>query len=355
MKGTRHHLMQGLSFRDPGFANGYEQGLKLEIQKKVDDVDVTLPVFQIIYKEDNANEDGNRNLRDVVEVKIGNYKDHDNASRMIYFSHYLQQKVFPFLSYTSLSHLQGYYNIELHDSYTYLEGCHDKYKNCLVWSKDKDDDGPILLPDIYHLANYGNRLEQCIDKRAWESKERDKIGFWGTTTGNRDPLHNERINRCFWFEEHDPSHEVSDCFITRIAQMTLRQILDAHPRFASIYAKPVTIEEQFAYKILLDIPGNTCSWDRIPMILRSNSLLFRFPCADVCSYHHLLKEYIHYVPVTQDDVLEKRKYYIEHPEETKSIIRNANAFAREFCTGDAAQRYMIGLFTGIAENQKKGK
>lgn len=343
MEGTRMHDEKCIMYK-----RGYEEGTKLRVCQNLKDLNQDLPFF---YIESKATiKDGSPSK--VLNIKIGNYARHDNASRMLYFANYIQQKVFPSIrgEVIEMKKLDGYYNIELHDSYSYLTGDHDRYTNCLVWSKKNGDQRPILIPDIYHLANYGNKLEEQKDKLSWDEKM-DKMGFWGTTTGDRDPRLNDRINKCFWFHRVDPDHQLSDCYITRIAQMTHRQILDVYPDFHLIFRRYASFEEQCKYKFLIDIPGNTCSWDRVPVILSSNSLLFRFPCTDVCSYYHLMKEYVHYVPVTEKTVLEKRAYYLRHPEEARQIIENAQALARDLCNGRAAQRYMKGLFRGIADTK----
>jgi len=312
------------------------------IYHELSQLERTLPIFQIDTK--------------LSKVRMGNYEKHDNAPRMVYLSRYIEQKVLPFVDKQLMPYLEGYYNVELHDSYSYLDTDHKKYANCLVWSKKKNDDHPILMPDIYHLFNFGDRLINHKDISSWEggkNDKNDKIGFWGSTTGNRNPEKNDRINKCIWFHRQDSKHEISDCFITRIAQMTYPEILAARPQFPDIYTKPVTFEDQFRYKFLLDIPGNTCSWDRIPIVMNSNSLLFRFPCDDVCAFHSLFEENEHFVPVTEEDVFEKREYYLANPEKALAIITNAQAFSREFFNGDAAQRYMVGLFTGAAERRKE--
>lgn len=338
MEGTRAHDERCMMYQ-----TGYREGSRMRVYKDVKEINLDLPFFRI-----ESTPDENKKFN----IKIGNYAHHDNASRMLYFARYIDQKVLPYMSSEEMSKLDGYYNIELHDSYSYLKGDHEKYKNCLVWSKKKGDHEPILLPDIYHLANYGNKLEEQKDTLRWDEKM-DKVGFWGTTTGDRDPRLNERINKCFWFHRVDPRHEVSDCYITRVAQMSNQQIVDAFSDFHLVFQKYASFEEQCRYKILIDIPGNTCSWDRVPVILSSNSLLFRFPCTDVCSYYHLMKEYVHYVPVTEKTVLERRMYYLQHPEEAQIIIKNAQSLAKDLCNGRSAQRYMKGLFRGISGVKEK--
>jgi len=334
-----------------------KEGKKLNIYNDLDDINLNIPFFQI---EDSI-------------IKIGGYKHHDNAPRMLYWANYLQKKILPNLE--NGVNINGYYNIELHDSYTHLDhivqerngiktssydenkkiSTLDEYKNCLVWSKHKDDEHVVLLPDIYQLSNYGNKFSSSIykDPYNWDNKK-DKIGFWGTTTGNQDPLKNRRIQTCLWFLERDPTHLFSECFITNIAQIKKNVLLDNISKFPLIYHKPVDFFHQYNYKFLLDIPGNTCSWDRLPLIMNSKSLFFKMSCDDMCFYYPLLKEKTHYIDVSlkNDDILKKREFYLNNPKKSEDIIQNASLFAQNYLHQDSAQQYIISLFTEAYYHKK---
>ncbi len=322
-----------------------KEAKKLYIYENLRDcpLDSHLPLFQICGSN----------------IKVGCFKKHDNAPRMMFWANYLKNYVLPVQKSGSLD---GFYNIELHDSYTHLKDVMkartsgfgnansyhlNKYKNCLVWSKDRNDEDVVLLPDIYHIANFGNRLQMHKDSYLWDQKC-DKIGFWGTTTGNTDPLMNDRIQTCEWFYKQDPRHLISDCYITKIAQMKPHDILEQCPLFPHIFKEPVSIPYQYKYKFLLDIPGNTCSWDRVPLIMNSNSLLFKMPCQDMCFYYPLLKENEHFVQVDKNDVLKKREYYLNNPKEAQFIISNARSFSQTVFTSETARLYINELFREAA-------
>lgn len=315
---------------------GRNEGKHLVIQNNLDDIKFNIPFFQI----------------DGKNIRVGGYKDHDNAPRMIFWASYLQKRVLPFLE--KGTNINGYYNIELHDSYSYLNCSKEDYKNVLVWSKEKENKDVVLIPDLYQLANYNNQFLNPLQKDdvLWSDKN-NKIGFWGTTTGDIDPLKNKRIQSCLWFFKKDPLHCISDCFITNIAQMKKETILTHVPEFCHIYHLPVDFKYQYRYKFLLDIPGNTCSWDRVPLIMNSNSLFFKSDCKDMCFYYPLLKNKENYVDVEfeNDDILKKREYYKNNTNESLEIIKNANQFAKSFLHENAAQQYLISLFTEASFNK----
>lgn len=333
---------------DQVIALAHNEARKLKIIDRLEDVNTNIPFFQI---------KGNK-------ICIGGYKNHDNANRMIFWAQYLQKFIMPFQRSNSLN---GYFNIELHDSYSHTDkvlACRElrkqkkegeeeddisSYKSCLVWSKHKEDDHVVLLPDLYHLVNFNHRLSNNIDTLSWNEKN-DKIGFWGTTTGLMNPTLNERIKACIWFDAMDSEHLKSDCYITNIAQMTKESIYNSIPSFPRIYKAPVQIPYQYQYKFLLDIPGNTCSWDRIPLAMNSHSLLFKTPCADMCFYYPLLKNKEHYVDVTvhDGDVFKQRLYYLNNPKEASFITNNANRFSQNVFTSEMAHLYTNEMFKHVA-------
>ena len=268
-----------------------------------------------------------------------NFATHDNASRMSFFSQVMEQWVLPNVkNYNKSSPL--YFNIELHDTYSYLthftEGM---YKNCLTWSKRKCDVDVVVMPDCYHLTNYGGKLANKDSKTF--SQKQNKIGFWGTTTGNKDPLKNERINMCLWAMDH---RDKTDIFITHVAQIPLTELLMKVPEFPKLYQPYKQLDEMCNYKFLLDIPGNTCSWDRVPYILNTNSLLFKYPCQDMCFYYPLLQEGTHYVGVDKSDMFNKANFYYNNPKEAELITSNANTFVKQYLNPTCAISYMKWLF-----------
>jgi hypothetical protein len=278
-----------------------------------------------------------------LEATGHNHKGHDNEGRMQFMTKYLNAYVLPNIS----KHIDpsGFYSIELHDSYSYLTNskCYD---NCLTFSRSIKDNQGILMPDMYHLCNYGGILS-LKDPFPWLNKK-DKIGFFGTTTGDREPLKNERIKACLWGLDN---RDISDIYITNIAQMKKESIYAAIPNASMIMHPHVPEVDQYRYKFLLNIRGNTCCWNRLPMILNSKSVCFNMPCDDISFYYPLLIPKTHYVPVTYDNLSTMTHYYKNNPQEAQSIASNANHFVDQYLRGNQALVYMVHLFEGMAEQK----
>jgi hypothetical protein len=105
--------------------------------KRKEEVNASLPYFEI-YK-DNYNR---------YDIRAYNYEKEDNAPRMPYIQNYLKNSILP--NVDKQIDVSGFYNIELHDSYTYRNNGLD-YSNVLTFAKFKQDKGPVLIPDIYQM------------------------------------------------------------------------------------------------------------------------------------------------------------------------------------------------------------
>jgi hypothetical protein len=274
-------------------------------------------------------------------VKLDNYLKHDNADRLPYFSAVLNNNILPNLttsmatSSMATSSTSIRYSIELHDSNSYLDNDLD-YSGVMVWARKTTDAKTVLIPDIYQYNNY---LAKDSNKDTNVNKI-NKIGFYGTTTGSRNPKTNTRINTCIWAIDK----KYIDCYITNVAQMSITDIIYNIKEWQQINHPRVEMSDLFKYKYLLDIPGNTYSWDRVPIILQSNSLLFKMPCTDQGWYYPLLHPGEHYVDVDISSMESKYMYYENNPKEAAFIIQNANRFVNSYLKPIHAYTYMVSLF-----------
>lgn len=272
-------------------------------------------------------------------VTMHNYEQHDNAPRMPFLCHYLQTRVFPNLQ----NNASGCYPVQLHDSYTHI-GADEQ--NILVFAKDKAHTKPVLLPDPYMIGNYGGRLH-VQDPLSWQDKV-DKVAFYGVTTGAMDPHTNQRLQTCSWSINHA---DACDFKITGVVQMREKIVKDAYPNLDAFRSSPLRQDEQYRYKYLLSIDGNTASYDRPAWIMNSHSLLMKYTSKDMLWYYPLMQDGTHFVEVrSPDDILSKRSYFNSNPGHAMFIIQNANNFVRSFLTPTATLLYSTYLFETAAGN-----
>jgi hypothetical protein len=301
-------------------------------KRSVEDIDKRLPYFNISKANDK------------YKIEMFNYGNHDNAPRMPYVMNYLGTRVLPFVK----GDLTGFYNIQLHDTYTYLNDGLD-YKDVLCFGKLKGDKGPVQIPDCYMLGDWGGKYRGWFDGSVKDSMEwsdkMNKIVFAGTTTGSRDPKINERIQTCVWARDKAEC----DFYITSIAQIEPRHILQEVPEFKYIYRPPIPMSEQMKYRYQLVIDGNTTRWN--PDVYFTKTLAFHWPSKDMLWYSPLLKDGFEYVGVDKDTLMNNYNYYQSNPREANVMIANANKMAWSVFKEEVCQKYMIALFENIANNK----
>jgi len=274
---------------------------------------------------------------------------HANEARMPFLEAYLTQRVLPYLD--PAVDARGVYAVELHDSYSYLAAEAGRYRNCLVFSKHREHRQVVLMPDIFQMSKYGGVLG-LKDAVPWESKS-DKVAFFGTTTGDTDPRRNTRVQACLWALPHRDT--ACDFYLTHVAQMSVAQLAagleGGTATLARLMHPRVPEAHHHRYKFLLNLPGNTCAWNRLPMILNARSLCFHYtPCMDMCWYYPLLHARTHYVPCADlEAVLTQRRYYLANPREAGAMADRANAFVQQFLAGHQDVLYMVHLWEAMAE------
>lgn len=306
--------------------------------KRLDDINMLLPYFEI-FKNDMGKYD----------IKGYNYEKHDNAPRMALWEHYMRAKILGHIRAANTD-IKGFYNIELHDSYTYLDN-NKNYTDCFTFSKFKDSKGrggPVLIPDPYAMMAWGGELNSIHDTQPWSTKK-NKACFYGTTTGNRDPSKNERINTCIWSLKH---RDLLDFKITKIAQMPesmFREYVDGvgGGGGVGIYSPALkSLEEQMQYKYHLVMDGNTCRFDIWNYL--TNSVTLKYTSKDVLWYYPLLLHDTHYVEVDQTNMLRCMNM---SDAQANYIISNARNLMSKIASPINHELYLISLFEQIAWNR----
>ncbi|MEG3693586.1 glycosyl transferase family 90 [Vibrio coralliirubri] len=118
---------------------------------------------------------------------------------------------------------------------------------------------------------------------------------------------------------------------------------------------PMTIDEQIKYKFILAIEGNDVATN-LKWAMSSNSLVIMSkPKYETWFMEGRLQKGVHYVEVKDDysDLIEKMEYYIAHPEEAESIIKNAHIWVDQF--RDKKRERLISLLVAKKYFEKSGQ
>jgi hypothetical protein len=302
-----------------------------------DEVKKNIPYFEVFRNSANGK----------LDMRSFAYRGHDNEPRMTLYDAYFRQCIFPNVESEAIADMVGFYNIELHDGYNYLDNGKD-YNGVLTFSKNKEDHLPVLIPDPYMVCNWGGSLQNIRDSVSFENKL-NKVVFCGTTTGARDPTKNLRLQACRWALDNS---ELCEFKITKVAQMSELDCLRVYgdswkdmylPRFMSQ-------NEQMSYKFHMIIDGNVSRFDIWPF--KTNSLILKLASRDMLWYYPLIKNGYDYVELGDlNDLGDLCETYTNNPVAAKMITNNANKTASELFTPFAHTLYTVSLFHTMADNK----
>lgn len=299
---------------------------------RIDELNPSIPYFEI-YKNNMGR----------LDVRGFNYEHHDNAPRMALWEFFLKNNILPNISRSPEFDIKGFYNLELHDSYTYLDNGKN-YDGVLTFSKFKTDDGPVLIPDPYAMQNWGGMVNGINDNAAWSSKI-NKVCFYGTTTGKRDPTKNDRINMCLWSLAKP---DLYDFKITKIAQMSPESVYTyLGSRFDNVISKPISPMEQMKYKYHLVMDGNTCRFDIWHYI--TNTVTFKHQSPEMLWYYPILLDGCHFIEVNKDNMEAKMQMT---PQNAEFIINNAKFLMNKILKPVTHMFYLSSVFEHMAHNGK---
>lgn len=230
---------------------------------------------------------------------------------------------------------EGHYLLSLHDA-----APHKYSVPVLAFASDKDllvNNDVILIPDPFALKGYKelfNVMNTGALKYTWDAKI-PKIFFRGSAYGagpeNNDINGFARLR----FMNMAANLEFADVgFTSYTAQLNTQfkaRVAKLHP------LKPAVSEtDSQAYKYLIDVDGNTCSFSRMAWILYSNSVLLKPESTQVQWYYARLKPYIHYLPINADfsNLRAQFNWAQAHQQMAEEIANNGHNLARDIFTQD---------------------
>ena len=231
--------------------------------------------------------------------------------------------------------LDGIYCIGMDDA------CHQQ-KGLLVFSKTAEERN-VLIPDLYATHNYNGKLNINDDI----NNKKNEMIFVGSSTGNYNPLFNNRLNIC---NDALKYPDTIKCYISNVCQISKEKIKNIFPLYEKFLSNNLSIEEQLNYKYIISIDGNTSAWDRVPWILNSKSILVKHKSNELCWYYYLLKKNVHYLGF---ETVEDLKNILDENKNYDYIIKNANDFVKEYLTFDIHLKYMEQVLFHIKNNRDK--
>ncbi len=252
-----------------------------------------------------------------------------------YFEHLAAERRLPNVSFL----------LSVHDSFNY--GCQTGDFPIFTFAKRKSDCA-VLLPDFEAWVFNDDMLAQyenyCL-QHPWEAKR--EIMFWrGSSTGTHFTLENYKsLSRIKLVMLGEKASSWLD-----VGLVTLCQGAEKIPELRS-YVKPFeNIKNHFAYKYLIDVDGNSCTYSRCRWILLSNSVLVKPESQNVQWYYKALKPYEHYIPVRGDwsDLEEKYRWLKANDKEAQHVAFASQQLGKSLFSATAIGDYIEQLLREYA-------
>jgi len=228
-------------------------------------------------------------------------------------------------------------DISLHDYVGPQMNTSEWPHSILSFSKLTSDTHNLLIPDLYAMQDYKGALER---KDTVPMKDKaNKLLFIGVSSGKATLEENRRVALCRQAKGKD------------WIEAYLSGIVNFSPRAATYLQKflhaPMTQEEQYGYRHIMVIDGNTACWDRLPWVLASQCVCWKEESTHECWYYEFLKPWVHYVPFTRETLEDTWRIVKNDLALQERVVRAANAFVEDFLRRDRHVLYMQTLMSQI--------
>ncbi len=225
-----------------------------------------------------------------------------------------------------------------------------------VYAKSAAASSLVLMPDFKALTGYPSlrhEIEEGSRKWPWESKTAKAFWRGATTGGWLTALTWDQIARVKLAIIGSACPDKIDARITGVVQCDPE--IPALIKKQGLLGKHISQGDHLKYKYLVDVDGNSCSFERYFWVLLSNCVVLKQITPNVQWYYSALKPYEHFIPVKQDlsDLMEQIQWAQTHDQEAKQIAQNATAFIKNELSTEDIFVYMTHLLREYATHMEK--
>ena len=231
-----------------------------------------------------------------------------------------------------------HFDLSLHDYVGPQMNTPEWPHSILCFSKSKSDIHNLLIPDLYAMQDYKGALQKK-DTVPMRSKV-NKLLFIGVSSGKALFETNRRVALCNYAKGKD----WIEAYLSGIVNFSDR----AATYLQKFLHAPMTQEEQYGYRHIMVIDGNTACWDRLPWVLASQCVCWKEESVDECWYYEFLKPWVHYVPFTRETLEDTWKKVKNDVALQERIVRAANAFVEDFLRRERHVLYLQTLVDQMA-------
>ena len=208
----------------------------------------------------------------------------------------------------------------------------------------------ILLPDVDFFPAAASSRPSWLnfDRQRWSGKQHRAV-FAGSTTGGpitTDTLRDAPLPRLRSAAAFRDRPEV-DFQLPGLVGCTSAEA-EAALRAMGHGRAPVSWATQLKYRFIISMDGNGATCSRLPIVLRSHSVLLKYDSPHEVYYVRGLTQWVHYVPIADDaDVLAVIEDACHDPARYRAIAKAGREFSRRYLTQWMVDYYLerlVGLY-----------
>lgn len=239
---------------------------------------------------------------------------------------------------------------------------------CPILSRSsRDDYADIPIPtedDIYRISNklFPDKCKNTYSKNNINdinTKWNDKINkavFYGSATGcGITTEDNMRLKAAEIATKNSSILKVGITNWNKRLKKNINKPLDIinENNFNFKLSKPINHKERSQYKYILIIDGHVSAF-RLSFDLSLGSLLLIVESDNKLWFSHLLKPYVHYIPINRDlsNLTKIIKWCINNDKKCQEISRNGVNFYNKFLSKKGIFDYMEKILIDISKKQK---
>jgi hypothetical protein len=247
-------------------------------------------------------------------------------------------------------------NISDNINVTLLICVHDKYdgehSNYPIFSFGKcasKRPDIIQIPSLYLLdGTVRRRCKKTLKVDPPFQIKRGSVCFYGASTGDLNTDKNQRIQAALWAQDRKN-------MVIKITNWC--QGADNHlkskgfgKQIPKISKKSKSIRRQLWYKYLLNIDGNSTSWDRFIWQLYSNSLSLKLDSQQTEFWYPFLEDRQNYVSVNLDNIDNVVNYYNKNKKNAITINRQSKSLVKDWLLNpDFLNSYLSHLLIQLSD------
>ncbi len=209
----------------------------------------------------------------------------------------------------------------------------------------------LLLPDVDFLEfDFYQNKPQFADDLPYETKSCAAI-FVGSASGGRlekaDVLGRTlpRLRSGVFFKDN-PRVDFLLPILPRSISAEARAEME---KLGFGDGRKVSYQEQFKRKFIISMDGWGATCSRLPIALRSNSVLLKYDSRHLLHYFDAMIPWVHYIPIAADEAVDDIiRAEAASPGTFAAIARQGQAFAHTYLSRETAMRYTARLLRGYA-------